>query len=210
MGMFNHIATNSITIDGITFSQNASVTGDGYVKKGRNLAAAKGGATLTVRTSDTVGTLTVPTGHVATGNRLDLLYPNGGTRVQVLAGTVVPGSPNDTVPITVGTGDVLPALNTTGIIVAVAVSEPFVMVGNDIQAIGCEGSSPGMFTFTLADGTYITRMEMKEASNNTYIWHNASGIANPFVGVTTGLVFMSSFATDVPTPNNFVTSALTV
>ena len=69
--------------------------------------------TLTTRTSNTVGTITVSSGHgIANGSLLDI-YWAAGKRASVLVGTT--GS--TTIPITVGSGDNLPSTSTAIVIV---------------------------------------------------------------------------------------------
>ena len=67
--------------------------------------------TLTTRTSDSVGTLTMSSGHnIVTGEILHLFWASDSKiRISVIAGTVATNS----VPISLGFGDVLPATSTT-------------------------------------------------------------------------------------------------
>jgi hypothetical protein len=85
-------------------SKNAKASG--LVDMTAALAPAKAG-TLTVRTNNTDGSLTLAAGHgVATGDKVSIFWPNG-IRYNATVGTVA----GNVVPFTLGTGDNLPAVN---------------------------------------------------------------------------------------------------
>lgn len=67
--------------------------------------------TLTTRTSDSVGTLTMDSGHgITTGQGLDLYWDDGdGARIGMVVGTVS----GDSVPVSGGAGFVLPSASTS-------------------------------------------------------------------------------------------------
>jgi hypothetical protein len=91
-------------VGGVAVNSTITRSADGQIGHEVALAAAKSG-TLSTRTSDTEGTLTLEAGHgVQTGDTVDV-YWDGGRRYDVVVGTV---SGND-VPISGGAGDVLPA-----------------------------------------------------------------------------------------------------
>ena len=95
-------------IGGMAMNSTLTRTADGQIGHEVTLPAAKSG-TLSTRTSDTVGTLTLDAGHgIQTADVIDV-YWDGGRRYNVTVGTV---SGND-VPISGGAGDVLPAQDTT-------------------------------------------------------------------------------------------------
>ena len=91
-------------IGGISMSSTISRNADGQIGHQLELSAAKSG-TLSTRTSDTAGTLTMEAGHaIQTADIIDV-YWDGGRRYDVVVGTV---AGND-VPISGGSGDNLPA-----------------------------------------------------------------------------------------------------
>lgn len=95
------------------------------------LAAGKTG-TLTTRTNDTTGTLTMSSGHgITTGQIIDL-YWSGGARYGILVGTVSVNS----VPIgadLAGTGDVLPADETAIVACVRTVIGPLTLDGDNVS-----------------------------------------------------------------------------
>ncbi len=96
-----------ITIDAVEFIANVEPTPHTF-REGINatIPVAHAG-TLTTRTSTSVGTLTMASGHgITTASKIDIYFA-GGIRRQVLVGTVSVNS----VPFTLGTGDDLPPLN---------------------------------------------------------------------------------------------------
>lgn len=108
----------------------ASVSGTTPVTISPTLAAAKTG-TLSTRTSDTAGTLTLAASHgVTTGAELHV-YHSGGLTVIPAVGTVSGNS----VPFTGATGAVLPALNAAVTAMVPTVVE-LVFTGTACQAVG--------------------------------------------------------------------------
>jgi hypothetical protein len=97
------MATASIvktaSAQGKTFSYALSQTTDGALVKDPTLAAAKGG-TLTTRTSDTAGTLTMSSGHGITDGQVIDIYWSTGQVTSATVGTVATNS----VPFTGATG----------------------------------------------------------------------------------------------------------
>jgi hypothetical protein len=102
-------------------SRSLAATGNSAEVASPTLAAAKTG-TLTTRTDNDTGTLTMTAGHgITTGQTLDV-YWAGGQRRGMTVGTVATNS----VPIDGGAGDNLPA-NTTAITAMVPTSVPFLL-----------------------------------------------------------------------------------
>jgi len=93
--------TSQITISGdvggAPMNTNISRTADGQTSHEVQVPAAKTG-TLTTRTTDTTGTLTMQTGHGFVQNDKIDLYWTGGRRYNVVVGTVA----GDSVPISGG------------------------------------------------------------------------------------------------------------
>src|SRR4051812_13463763 len=92
---------------GVNFGINTSIVSDSGHIVDAPLGAAKTG-TLTTRTSNTVGTLTMTAGHGITTAALQDIYWDGGSRRNVTVGTVATNS----VPFSGGIGDNLPAAAT--------------------------------------------------------------------------------------------------
>jgi hypothetical protein len=142
--------------------------------------------TLTTRTSDTVGTLTMTAGHgIATGNRIDLFW-SGGHRRGVVVGTVATNS----VPITGGSGDVLPAA-TTAITAMVPVSKDIVLTGNNLELISGWMNKNGVIVVTDAADAELHFMYSGDVAGGASIWSTGFG-TNPLAGDTVGKVFFST------------------
>ncbi len=170
--------TQSISTIHGQFATTRTVTADGEVYKNPSLPAAKIGA-LTTRTSDSVGTLTMNTGHgISTGNRLDLYWldPTTGlakSRYGITVGTVAV----DSVPITSGAGDVLP-LDETAITAMVPQLEALPVVTASMQSLVVACPYPA--NAIIRDVTPVVLAPIFiEGSTDTYVWDSANGIANP-------------------------------
>jgi hypothetical protein len=125
--------SNRITITaelGVVMSSTILRSADGQLAKHPALPAARAG-TLSTRTSDTAGTLTLAAGHgVQTGAVLDV-YWSGGRRYNVVAGVVV----GNDVPISGGAGDSLPTV-ATSLTAAVQLEVDTDFEGDPLVAIG--------------------------------------------------------------------------
>lgn len=119
----------SIVHEGVTYQQAITVTGNAAVETSPSVPAAKTGQ-LTTRTSTTVGTLTMDPGHGFTTAAIISLFWTGGSRRDVVVGTVSTNS----VPFSGGSGDDLPA-NLTTITAMVPTSVVFVLAGDNCTGI---------------------------------------------------------------------------
>jgi hypothetical protein len=183
--------SQSYSLNGRTYTNAATVTADGLLSKIVTAAAAKTG-TLTTRTSDSEGELTMAVSHgITTGARLDL-YWTGGSRRGITVGTV---SVNQ-VPLTTatGTGDVLPA-DETAITAAVPVEESFAITGNDMTVLLCYGDQRASVSLCGADDAEDYGLEVGSSSNTgrSFLWYaeDPNAPANPISGDTVTKVFIS-------------------
>jgi len=183
LGLVTGSYTGSLSLDGVSGSASATITGEVGVKANPSPLIGQAG-TLSTRTSDTAGTLTLETGHgVTTGSRIDL-YWDGGTAYGITVGTVSGNS----VPFTGASGDVLPSA-TTVIIAGKCNEAVFNVVGDNMEALLLSTSTSSGYA-VIADGSgnlhasYIT-------PSTPYMWYSASGITNPIAGDTATKVFFS-------------------
>lgn len=147
------------------------------------LPVAKTG-TLSTRTDDETGTLTMADGHgITTGQIIDV-YWSGGARYGITVGTVSSNS----VPIGAddsGTGDVLPA-QSTAITAAVQVAANTYVDGDNLSMLAIclettEGTDgKGHCDFQEADDTSIANIEL--VGNTPKVFDIAGGQTNPFTG----------------------------
>jgi hypothetical protein len=184
-----------VQITGFTaaYTKSIEVEATGGEHREPTVAAAKAG-TLTTRTSDTVGTLTMAGGHgIATGDEFDLFW-SGGQRAQVTAGVVA----GDSVPFSLGTGDVLPALNTV-ITAHKGVSAAFTVVGDNLTGISVQMDKPGYVHFR--DNTDAVLFSAPVTADGGYVWYDGSGVTNPLAGDTvTSILCTNSDSTAARSP----------
>lgn len=173
------VFSTSVDVVGVRFRRSATVESDGVLIKNPSLAAAKSG-TLTTRTSDSQGTLTLGSGHGVTDSaRLDVYWTNTDGTVGRRYGMVVGTVSGTSVPLTSsGGGDNLPAAS-TAVTVMVPQLETFAVTAADLKAL-CVGCSAGATAvFREADTTLVLAAEADDA-NSSYTWDSSSGMTNPF------------------------------
>lgn len=173
----------SLTCGGVAIQQTINRSGDHPQAYEVALPVGKAG-TLSTRTNDTDGELTVTTGHgIITGDIIDI-YWSDGMCYKATAGTVA-GAPADTaIPFTGGTGDVLP---TQG--VAIVVTEQVIINtqidGDAIQIAGVcleTSETAGKGHIDCQDSAHASIEEIDLVANVPKIWDVAGGIANVFTG----------------------------
>lgn len=152
------------------------------------LPAAKTG-TLSTRTDNNTGILTMAAGHgITTGQRLDL-YWAGGSRRGMVVGTVATNS----VPIDLGAGDNLPVL-TTAITAQVPTAFAFDLVGNNMVGLACGviAGSGGPMQFTFEDIVPAEVFNVTVQTTSFYDWNVDEGVTNPMAGDTPVVVYASN------------------
>jgi len=161
-------------------SASRTLTADGELIKNPTLTAAKTGA-LTTRTSGTVGTLTMDTGHgINTADLIDIYWLNAdgtrGYRYSCVVGTVATNS----VPFTGGGGDNLPTLvsGTYAITAKVPQLEPFAYVYTNIVMLNVTSQYPCQAVFLDGSNAVLLAVTVDGPSDG-YSWDTGSGIANP-------------------------------
>jgi hypothetical protein len=175
--------TYAVSVSGSGISIQSSIVRSGSASIGlvETLNAAKTG-TLSTRTSDTVGTLTMTNGHgITTGQIIDL-YWSGGVRYGVTVGTVATNS----VPFSLGAGDNLP-IATTAITAVVQQTANLLIDGDETELLAIELRSndrtarvAGHVAFYDAADDLIAEIDL--VSNVPQVWDIAGGSANPFTG----------------------------
>lgn len=135
--------------------------------------AGKSG-TLTTRTDDNTGVITLGSSHGVTDSHIVDVYWAGGVRY----GMTVTGTDSTTISIDGGAGDVLPAAETT---VVVGITEDIVCVltGDDARAISIVCNKRCHVDFQDAGGS---ELPLEIAANGGWDWTYDSGLANPIAG----------------------------
>lgn len=174
------------TVEGRQFIKTYPISSDKVALVDITVPAAKIGQ-LTTRTSNTAGTLTMNAGHgIINGQRIDIFWTTApaGITVGATVGTVSGNS----VPFTLGTGDVLPA-NLTNVTVGLPTLETLTITGNDVVSIS--GYSEDVGVIVLADAsTDCYAMNIRTAKDGLG-WFNGNGVTNPVSAKSLTKIFMS-------------------
>jgi hypothetical protein len=172
----------SISGGGVTIQPLAITrTNSGAIGLEETANAAKTG-TLSTRTDNTDGELTMTAGHgITTGQIIDL-YWTGGVRYGVIVGTVA----TNAVPISGGAGDNLPTAS-TAITAVVQLSVNLAIDGDetDILAVIFETTDTSIRTaahIQFRDASNDEIAEIDFVTNVPQVWDIAGGSANPFTG----------------------------
>lgn len=180
--------TESITGTNISVSgrKTATVSGDSSVIANPPVLPAKAG-TLTVRTSGTVGSLTMATGHgITTGQRIDLYWTGGmcyGCVVGTVSGLVVP------IASTEG-GDAFP-IATTAIKAGICNQVAFAVTGDNVQGLVANSGVAPRAQIVLHDGTDdLLRIAVTNDQGDSYGWRSGT-TTNPLAGVIPTRAYVS-------------------
>ena len=142
-------------------------------------------ATLTTRTNNTSGTLTMTNSShgIVTGQRVDLYWAGGqcyGAVVGTVSGTSVPIA-------SVSGGSVLPSTS-TAISVGICQSCAFEVTGANVSGLVCSSPQQGYFVFNTGSADIAARLV---AANGVYTWKTGDADANPIVGGNPTVVWVS-------------------
>lgn len=184
---FTLTINESGSVLGLTFPTKSTVTADGNIGKTPTVAAAKTG-TLTTRTDDNTGELTMAASHgITTGARLDL-YWDGGSRRGITVGTVA----TNAVPIDLGAGDNLP-IATTVITAMVPTEEDFTVDGDNVTAIAMYSDQAGQIVFCETDDTEVKAYSVGGAvgADQSTFWTADRDATNPLAGGAITKVYFS-------------------
>ena len=169
------IMQNSFTLAGKAFSESKTVAGDDAIIVESSIPAATGG-TLTTRTSDTAGIITVTSHPFVVIYVINISCAYGSSLTATVCATT-----KTTITFSGALGTVLPAQD-----VAVTCNEqvelPFDLVGADLTAL---------VVFTAQKGTIIPKDAGGEelvltlaTGGSVYAWWTNNGITNPITGDT--------------------------
>lgn len=194
--------TKSHSLDGKNYAENQTLTANRSLSTELSAVPAAYSSTLTTKTNNTSGSLTLPGGHsVTTGSLVDIYWVVGGVNKCAFACTVGTVSGN-TVPISsVLGGDALPA-SATAVVVALCQTMPLVLVGNNLVALmmtwQTAAGATGRGTFTFVDGSSALLLNKQLNQNTVSDWYTNAAATNPLAGVTTGYLYLSHSVTTAP------------
>lgn len=186
--MPNATFSASLSAGGLTIQSPAIIrTASAAIGLEETLPAAKSG-TLTTRTDDNTGTLTMSAGHGLTTGQIVDIYWTGGVQYAVTLGTVSTNS----VPFDSGIGDNLP-IATTAVTVCVHTTSNILIDGDNTDLIGIvlETNDSTIRTaahiqFLESDNTEVTEIDL--VANVPQYWDIAGGASNPFTGELIGKI----------------------
>src|SRR5262245_8395652 len=173
--------TYGITVSGagVNIQKTQSRSGDGLITREVTLPAAKAG-TLTTRTDNDTGVVTVASGHgIADTDTVDL-YWDGGRRY----GVDVTATTGTTISIDAGAGANLPIATTPVTIVKqvtinVALDgDAAAVVAVSLEFLSATVNGDGHATFKDAAGDSIANIDLEP--NTPQVYDVAGGQANPF------------------------------
>lgn len=172
----------SLSIGGKSIFKSVTHTADNAGVHEVSLAAAEDG-TLTTRTSDTVGEITMGSAShtITTGMTIDIFW-SGGRQYGVTVGTVS----GTAVPISGGTGDILPSTST-----ALTVDEQVVVNsmidGDNVSILGvkmeiADTTSTAKGSIDMQDSGSASINQIDLTANQLQVWDIAGGVTNDFTG----------------------------
>jgi hypothetical protein len=183
----------SVSIGGVSISGTTERTADGQVSAGSISLPAAASGTLSARTSDTAGTLTLGSGHgIVTGNTIDIFWTdaNGyvhcahGCTVGTVSGTSVPftGASFDSAAPTSAAVSALPAQD-TAVTADVQTEVDFVFDGDDCELCVIQSTRKGHFELEDAPGSgSATITSAVLAANEEWSYKSRQNLSNPLTG----------------------------
>jgi hypothetical protein len=172
----------SLAAGGVSIQQSVARTGDHPQGYEVSLPVGKAG-TLTTRTDNDTGVLTVASGHGITASDFVDVYWNGGVRY----GMDVTATTATTISVDLGAGDNLPAQDTTIVVTKQVVINTHID-GDAIQVIGFCAECPNPASTAKAhidmqDVGAVTIEEIDLSANVPVVYDVAGGaISNLFTG----------------------------
>lgn len=162
----------SCTIAGVSISSTITRTGEGAVSQEVTLAAGEAGS-LTTRTSDSAGTITMDAATVIeTADEVDVFWASG-KRYGVTVGTVS----GTTVPISGGAGDNLPVQD-TALTISVRTSINMDFDGDQVKQMVISSSGRASTEFLTSGSVSIKAVETP--AGEFWLFADGQGETNPF------------------------------
>lgn len=160
------------SVGGVTINQTAQKTGDGAAAVQVSLPAGKAGS-LTTRTDDNTGVVTLSAGHGLSDGTYDLHW-DGGSRAG-MTGTV---AGND-ITLDGGAGSVLPSQGTS-VVVTAPVSINVLIDGDELELFAIHCTQQCSADFQDSGDASIERWHL--AAEGVDTWHSSSTATNPLSG----------------------------
>lgn len=168
------------SVGGISLQGTVSRSAEGQISQEVSLPAADAG-TLTTRTSDTAGTLTMDSGShdIETGDTIDIFWTDAQGNLKCAYGATVGTVVTTSVPFTGASGDVLPVVDSDVTAdVQVVIDTDF--DGDDVEIVDLQSSRQGRFEFF--DSTPTSLHQAKLEAGEPWLWFSGMGYTNPLTG----------------------------
>jgi len=166
--------SQSISLAGISIQATLTRTAEGGLANQVDLAAGVAG-TLSTRTDDDTGEVTLTEGHgITDGDKVDV-YFSGGIRYGMTVGTVV----GNVVPVDLGAGDNLPA-DDAAVVVCKQTVINIDFDGDDAELVAAHCTKRAHLSFLDSGDAVLKAQEL--VSGEPWFWAADSGIANPLTG----------------------------
>lgn len=178
--------TMNADVGGVAMASTITRTADGHIGHSPTLPIALAG-TLSTRSTDTAGTLTLGAGHGLVQTNIVDLYWAGGRRYDVVVGVV----DGNNVPISGGSGDVLPTQTT-----AITTQQQTVIDTDfdadllEMIAMCCANRGHASFYET---GAIALAVDLP--AGEVWEWHSGGSATNPLAGKTIDRVVVTQAAT---------------
>lgn len=182
------------SVAGVTINASVSRTETGQISHEVTLTAGLAG-TLSTRTDNDTGILTVTAGHGIVGTDVIDIYWTGGRRYgavvdSVTATTITFGT------VTVGSGDNLPVVD-TAIVVAKQQTVDTDFDGDNLKMIVGYADQRAHLHFQENDGTSIASVDL--AANEPWWWFSDNGFSNALTGDPVGAIKVTNGTTTAAT-----------
>lgn len=163
-------ARQSLLVGGVTYEHITDLEGISMERATPSIPAAKSGS-LTTRTDDNTGVVTLSTGHgITTGQKVSVFW-SGGKRYGMDA--TVSGN---AVTVDGGSGDNLPIAN-TAVTAAVPVEVPFVIDSAELLALVGHCTQPGWIEVLDESPAQIALFSVGPSAAK--LWESENGGTNP-------------------------------
>lgn len=187
--------THSTSIGGKSFSQQRSVAAEGEIARQKDLPAAKA-ATLTTRTDDDTGVITVAAGvgaQFSVGERVDVYWDVGGIkghrRGMLVSSIAVDAITVGTAVGDVGAGNIFPAAASV-VQLAKSVLAEFRVDGDDVAVLAFASDARAIIVLTEADGLEDHFVHLPEVGA-AVVWDKNDGTVNPIATKVIARAYMS-------------------
>lgn len=182
------IAKLAAQLPGVNVNVSLAKTATGSIAQSQALAAAKTGS-LTERTDNTAGELTMTTGHGITDGARIAIFWSGGCAYLGTVGIVV----GNAVPFTGAKGDNLP-VDDTAVTVQVMTPLDVDFDGDKAEIVAASFRRRGVVVFEDSDGAVLDAGDI--AAGEGYVYVSGLSQSNPLAGNPVDQVWVASGDSD--------------